>query len=63
MVLRETAHGPHRGDLMGIAATGKEVTMEEIHIVRISGGKMVEHWGIEDNMSMMQQLGVIPAEG
>ena len=46
---------------MGIPATGKKISYEEIHIVRIAGGKMVEHWGIEDQMGLMQQLGVIPS--
>lgn len=58
-----TTCGTHRGELMGIAPTGKQITMAEIHIVRYSGGKVVEHWGIEESMGMMQQLGVIPAEG
>ena len=60
VVGRITARGTHQGELMGIAPTGKQVTMKEIHIVRYSGGMVVEHWGIEDNMSMMQQLGMIP---
>jgi predicted ester cyclase len=60
VVGRLTVTGTHQGEMMGIAATGKRISMAEIHIVRYSGGKVVEHWGIEDNMSMMQQLGVIP---
>ncbi|MDP6549503.1 MAG: ester cyclase [Dehalococcoidia bacterium] len=52
--------GTHQGDLMGIAPTGKQIDLMEIHIVRYAGGKVVEHWGMEDHMSMMQQLGVIP---
>ncbi len=47
---------------MGIAATGKQVSFAEVHIVRIANGKAVEHWGVEDSLGMMQQLGVIPAE-
>ena len=63
VVGRLVSHGTHKGELMGIAATGKEISISEMHIVRISGGKMVEHWGIADNMTMMQQLGVAPAQG
>jgi len=34
--------------------------MTGIDIVRIQGGKMVEHWGNEDDLGMMQQLGITP---
>jgi steroid delta-isomerase-like uncharacterized protein len=60
VVGRMRTTGTHQGDLMGIPPTGKQIDLAEIHIVRLSGGKVVEHWGMEDNMSMMQQLGVIP---
>ena len=61
VVMRATSTGTHQGDFMGIPATGKKVSFGEIHVVRIAGGKMVEHWGIEDQMGMMQQLRVIPS--
>ena len=61
VVMRVTTTGTHQGDFMGIAATGKKVTFGEIHVVRFDGGKMVEHWGIADQMGMMQQLGVVPS--
>lgn len=57
---RMTTTGTHKGDFMGIAATGKQVNFTETHIVRIVNGKAVEHWGNSDDMTMMQQLGVIP---
>jgi len=57
---RMTSTGTHTGDFMGIPATGKRVTFTETHIVRIANGKAVEHWGNQDDMAMMQQLGVIP---
>ena len=60
---RMTTTGTHRGDFMGIPATGKQVKFSEIHIIRIANGKAVEHWGNSDDMGMMQQLGVIPAQG
>ena len=61
VVMRITSTGTHHGDLIGIAATGKKISYGEIHVVRLAGGKIVEHWGIEDQMGMMQQLGVIPS--
>ncbi len=63
VVCRGTFGGTHKGEFMGIAATGKQMTVGVIEIVRIAGGKMVEHWNVVDNLSMMQQLGVVPPPG
>jgi steroid delta-isomerase-like uncharacterized protein len=63
VVARWSATGTHRGELMGIPATGKRVTVTGIEINRIAGGKIAEHWEIFDQLSMMQQLGVVPAPG
>ena len=52
--------GTHRGELMGVAATGRGVEFESIDIVRTEDGKVVEHWGITDVMALMQQLGALP---
>ncbi|HEV8354723.1 MAG TPA: ester cyclase, partial [bacterium] len=41
--------------------TGKQATWTEIHISRVADGKFVEHWGIVDQYSMLQQLGLVPA--
>ena len=60
VVSRGTFSGTHRGEFMGIAATGKRAEISEIHIARMSGGKLVEHWEASDQLGMMQQLGVIP---
>ena len=61
VVSRGTTSGTHRGEFMGIASTGKQFQISEIHIVRMAGGKMTEHWEASDQLGMMQQLGVIPA--
>lgn len=60
-VLRWSAHGTHKGALMGIPATGKAVTMTGIAIDRFENGQSVEHWEIIDQMGLMQQLGVLPS--
>jgi len=52
--------GTHQGDLMGIAATGRTVEFGGTDIIRIQDGKIVEHWGTTDTMTLMQQLGAIP---
>jgi steroid delta-isomerase-like uncharacterized protein len=63
VVVRSTWSGTHKGEFMGIPPTGKSVSFGVIDIIRIAGGKFVEHWGQMDSMGMMQQLGVIPAPG
>jgi predicted ester cyclase len=60
VVSRWTAQGTHRGKLMGIAPTGREVTTHGITISRISAGKVVESWSNWDALGMLVQLGVVP---
>jgi predicted ester cyclase len=62
-VARVTARGTMRGAFMGMPATGKQATWTEIHIARVAGGKLVEHWACIDQLGMLQQLGVIPTPG
>jgi steroid delta-isomerase-like uncharacterized protein len=59
---RVTWTATHKGELMGIPATGKTVTAREMHIRRFADGKIVGHWGEWDQVGMMQQLGVIPQQ-
>jgi steroid delta-isomerase-like uncharacterized protein len=59
IVARITLSGTHKGELFGIPATGKAVNFEGLDIIRFSGGKIVEHWGLTDDLGMMQQLGVV----
>jgi len=54
---RFTWRGTHQGELMGIPATGKQITVSEILIHRIADGKIVEGWISYDALGMMQQLG------
>ena len=63
VVARLTMRGTHQGEFLGIPPTGKQVTMGVIDIVRVADGKAVEHWGISDQLGLMQQLGAIPAPG
>ncbi len=61
VVVRSTFRGTHKGDLMGIPPTGKQVTMPLILIYRIADDKIVEHWMQADALGLLQQLGAIPA--
>ncbi len=60
---RLTFHGTHTHEFMGIAPTGKKVTVPALDMARYEDGKLVEHWGGPDQMSLLQQLGVIPKMG
>lgn len=56
VAVRLTAHATHRGDFMGMPATGRSYTISETHIFRVRDGKVVEHWRDADMLSLMQQL-------
>ena len=61
-VARLRISGTHQGEFMGIPATGKSVSVNLIDITRFGDdGLAREHWGVVDQLAMMQQLGVIPA--
>jgi steroid delta-isomerase-like uncharacterized protein len=57
----KTFHCTHQGPFMGIPAAGKEVAFDSIDILTITDGKITEHWAVGDMLSLMQQLGVVPA--
>ncbi len=59
VVARVSWSGTHQGEFMGIAPTGNRVEVSGIDILRITDGKIAEHWGKFDDLGMMQQLGVI----
>ncbi|TDH17910.1 ester cyclase [Segetibacter sp. 3557_3] len=59
VVVRWTANGTHRGQLMQIPATGKTVVLKGVDILRIENGKIAERWGEFDTLGMLAQLGVI----
>jgi steroid delta-isomerase-like uncharacterized protein len=59
VVTRWTATGTHEGELMGIPATGKQATTSGVNINRVSGGKLVEGWGLFDQLGLLQQIGAV----
>ena len=60
VVTRYTSRGTQKGAFVGIPPTGKQMTVSSIVIARIADGKIAEEWGLDDQMGMLQQLGVIP---
>ena len=61
VVTRWSGRGTHQGELMGVAPTGKQVTITGIVINHISEGKIVESWTNYDALGMLQQIGAIPS--
>ena len=60
---RWVAYGTHQGELMGIAPTGKRVTVRAFTLQRFSGGKIAEDWAHYDALGMMRQIGAVPEPG
>lgn len=60
VVVRWEVRGTQRGELMGIAPTGRRIRLTAIEIFRLAEGKIVEQWVLVDSLGMLQQLGVFP---
>ena len=63
VVRRDRATATHRGEFMGVEATGTEGVVEGIHIHRLDDGQIVESWAQNDMLGLMQQLGAIEPPG
>lgn len=60
---RARVTGTHTGDFMGIPATGRSCDIQVIDIVRFGDdGRALEHWGVMEELKLMQQLGVVPEQ-
>jgi steroid delta-isomerase-like uncharacterized protein len=59
VVIRFTFSGTHRGDIRGIAGTGKSVAVAGMVLFRFADGQVIEQRGVWDSLSAMQQLGVV----
>ena len=55
-----SATGTMKGTFAGMPASGKRASWEAIHISRLANGKVVEHWSVQDQLGMLQQLGFAP---
>ena len=63
VVMRCTLTATHQGLFPGfleMPPTGKSICQRQIHILRVQDDKLVEHWVVRDDLTMMQQLGLIP---
>jgi len=60
VVQHVTTTGTMKGEFAGMPPSGKTASWEAIHITRIKDGKIAEHWSVQDQLGMLQQLGFIP---
>lgn len=57
------ASGTMEGDFMGMPASHKSATWDEVHIGRFVDGKIAEHWAVIDQLAMLTQLGFVTPPG
>jgi predicted ester cyclase len=57
---RLSGAGTHEGPFMGLPGTGRRMRVDVIDIVRVADGRLVEHWGVADRLSVAQQIGLVP---
>jgi predicted ester cyclase len=55
---RIRATGTNKGPFMGIPPTGRSIAIDVFDLIRMEGGRIAEHWGVPDHLTLMQQLGV-----
>ena len=56
---RVRVSGTHKGEFMGIPATGNKVDFQVIDILAYRDSKATDHWGVTDQLAMLTQLGVV----
>jgi len=63
VVERSSAAATHKGPMLGTPATNKRIKWSEIHIYRLSNGKIAEHGPEISMMELLQQIGALPQLG
>lgn len=57
---RFTMRGTHLGTFLGVAPTGKNISVQAMNIYRLSRGQFVEERGLPDMLELLQQIGAVP---
>jgi steroid delta-isomerase-like uncharacterized protein len=52
-----TLRGTHDGELMGLPASGQRVSSDGMVFARFRDGRVIERWGVQDMMTLLQQIG------
>ena len=53
----KTYYGTHEGTFLGIAPTHRAIHFETVDVMRVQNGKITDHWGVGNLLSLMQQIG------
>jgi steroid delta-isomerase-like uncharacterized protein len=53
----KTYHGTHEGPLLGIAPTHRTIHFESVDVMRVHDGKITDHWGVGNLLSLIEQIG------
>ncbi|HEX8363381.1 MAG TPA: ester cyclase [Longimicrobium sp.] len=62
VVTRMTATGTNHGSYLGVEPTYRQIHCNVMGIARVRGDRIVEHWGVTDELAMMAQMGMLPEE-
>ena len=62
VAIRCTVTGVHSGELAGRPPTGRRFEAMQIHIYRLDNGRIAEHWGARNDLTMLMQLGLLGGE-
>ncbi len=57
VAVHTTMYGTHTGNFFGLDPTNKAIKVNQIQIERIENNKIVEHWRVTDELTMLRQLG------
>ncbi len=63
VAFRVTVRGTHRGEFMGVPASGNEIMIGVQNMYRFRDGRVVERWTNPDMLGLMVQIGAIPPPG
>jgi len=53
----KTYYGTHDGPFLGIAPTHRKIHFESVDVMRVQNGKITDHWGVANLLSLLQQIG------
>ena len=59
VVVRGQFTARHVGQFAGTPATGRRLSIQQIHIWRVESGRLIEHWAVNDQISGLRQLGLL----
>jgi len=59
VTLNVMTRGTHKGTYEGVPASGKQIAVGALHVIRVKNGKIVEWWAAEDDLGTYRQIGMV----